>query len=178
MFYLQCKHSCMHNAALTMRVRRRRRRPVNGCQCVWKRENERRHPAASFNWHSDGSFWNGPNIIGRDRKCTLWCILWHFFWRRHLPPSCVSSRSARTPRLLISSSSFKAYKRTDAFDGRRSVSLKLDWPRLLYLVAREQARTRAGMKKKKRSFLKAGPRGPERQMGLRGEMERNKWSLI
>lgn len=124
------------------------------------------------------------DIIGRDRKCTLWCILRHFSWRRYLPQSCIFS-SPRT-RLIFSSrpsdktsSSLKAYKRTDASDAQRSVSLKLDWPQLLYLVAVEQTHTHAHRhEKKKRSFLKAGPRGPERQMGLRGEMERNEWSLF
>lgn len=148
MFYLQRKHSCMHNAAVTMLLRRWRRwRLMNGCQGVWWRENERRHPAASFNWHSDGSFWNGPNIIGRDRKCTLWCILRHFSWREYLPSSCISS-SPRTCLIVSSrlsdktSSSLKAYKRTGASDAQRSVSLKLDWPQLLYLVAGEQTHTR------------------------------------
>lgn len=181
MFYLQRKHSCMHNAALTIQ----RRCPVNACQL----ENERRQPAASFNWCSDGSFWNGPNIIGRDRKCTLWCILRlrHFLLRSYLPPPSTTNTSLPlcAHALIFSSrpsdktpSSLKAHKRTHASDPERNVSLKLDWPQLLYLVAGEQTHAHTQAWKKKHSFLKAGPRGPERQMGLRGEMERSEWSPI
>lgn len=156
MFYLQCKHSCMHNAALTIR-RRRLWMPVSVYE---KGKMKGATQLQVFNWHSDGSFWNGPNIIGCDSISTLWCILWHFCCRRYLPPSWNSSSphasSSHRPSDKTSSS-LKAYKWIDASDAQRSISLKLDWPQLLYLGAREQTHTRTQAWKQKHSFLKAGP---------------------